>query len=116
MGYYNELESTERFLERLKNHIKDCGSTMLNLTDECLEYSLFEGGALNKTIFYLTDGALMEVKDKWLVSEEVCDKIVLLGNKIRELEDTSKWCVRSVRKDKEWRDIMMLADEIKTLL
>ena len=112
MSYHHELENAKKFVESLKEYLPSCGIALLKMNDEDLKDSLFEDGSLNNTFFYLTEVVLEYAKDRWVITDEVFEKAVHLGKWIRGLEDTKKWSVESVRNDKEWRDIMSLADEI----
>ena len=116
MSYYSELVESRKLMEWFSDTVTGCGSVLLTLSDEDLGYNLFEEGHVDDAVFGFNQRELAELKDKWLISEDVYEKSVMLGNKIRELMDTEKWCYESVRNDKEWWDIMALADEIKILM
>ena len=116
MSYYLEKKENEEFLKRVVDIIDGCGTGLIKMTDDDIDYQLWDNGCIDDAIFCLKKGYLEDLKDNWLISEEVFEKCFLLGEKIRELNCTEKWSVESIRSDKAWQDIMALADEIKPLI
>jgi len=111
-----ELEEATKTFERFVWIIDGCGSNLREMSQEEIEYNLFEDGPVDDVRFCIHDGCLNKVRDKLLITEYVYQKAHDLCELVMALQGTEKWTVESVRQDKEWREVMKLADHIKTLL
>ncbi|RWX02279.1 hypothetical protein [Flavobacterium cerinum] len=92
--------------------INDCGIFLLNKSDEEIEYRIFEEFIIGAHSF-LYRGNLEKLNLAGYITKEVMDKSIILRDKVLLLDNTDEWNIFSVRTSKSWRDIMILADEIK---
>jgi len=95
--------------------LKQCGLHLLEMSDEDIGYYIFEefdGGAIS----FLHENTLSELKKANLITETVSQKSAELRSKFLALQDTDLWNIDSVKRSKEWREILELSDEIKSLI
>lgn len=95
--------------------LQQCGMHLLKMSDEDIEYHIFEefdGGAIS----FLHENTLSELKKANLITEIMLQKSAELRIKFMALIDTEQWNVDSVKYSKKWREILELSDEIKSLL
>ena len=95
--------------------LQQCGKNLLNMSDEEIGYRIFEefdGGAIS----FLHENTLSELRKANLITETISQKSAKLRGKFMALESTDLWNVGSVKCTKEWREVLELSDEIKSLL
>jgi len=119
MSYHEKKQRAVDFLESVIKSVDTC-INLRNMSDEDIAISIFEDldGSVDYAWFCFTTGDLSCLMDHWLVSEEVYNKLLSLGDWLRDMTDNrrEKWEVEAVRTDSEWADIIELAKEIKSLL
>ena len=119
MSYHTEKKSALNYLERTIEIIESCAN-LRNMRDEDIAINLFEGdsGSVDDARFSFNAADLPELTENWLISDEVYEKLLLLGDRLNDISFNSrkKWTVEAVRTDNEWTDIIELANEIKSLL
>lgn len=105
------VELMEFYIEALQQ----CGMYLLDMSDDDIEYYIFEEFDIGVGSF-LHENSLNRLKDANLISEQVFQNSVKLRSSTMALRNTAQWNIESVRRDDKWRDILMLSDEIKSLL
>ena len=119
MSYHTEKQSALSFLERTIEIIESCAN-LRNMNDEDIAINLFEGdsGSVDDARFCFNAADLPELTENWLISDEVYEKLLSLGDRLNDISFNSrkKWTVEAVRTDSEWTDIIEMANKIKSLL
>lgn len=109
-----EITSTE-LMEFYIDTLERCGMYLLNEEDEIIGYNIFEQfdcGACS----YLHKKSLSILNDDGLISNEIMEKSSELRRMFMELQGSDKWNLEAVKSSPEWRCILELSDEIKSLL
>lgn len=95
--------------------LKKCGTNLLKMSDEDIEYNVFEEFDVG-AISFLHDNTLSKLEKANLITKEISKKSSVLRSKFLRLQNTDLWNVDSVRNSKKWNEILKLSDEIKSLL
>ena len=95
--------------------LEKCGVHLLEMNDEILGYYIFEEFDTGATSF-LHESTLSKLRTANFINESVCRKSTELRRKLMRLQNTNQWNVDAVRTTKEWREILGLSDEIKSML
>lgn len=116
--YYSDKKAVDSLYEHFASMIERFSSSLKDKDDKYIEYHVFEDGYIFDIIFDYYPDELYDLVEHWLISEGIYQKTLEFANKIRRVSITErkKWTVDSVRNDDEWREIMILADEIKAEL
>jgi hypothetical protein len=107
--------SINKLMEFYVDTLEKCGTNLLKMSDEDIEYNIFEEFDVG-AISFLHDDTLAKLKGANLLTEEISQKSSLLRNKFLLLQNTDLWNVDSVKISKNWSEILKLSDEIKSLL
>ncbi|MDQ2087479.1 hypothetical protein RBH29_13690 [Herbivorax sp. ANBcel31] len=107
--------SVEKLMEFYVDTLQKCGTNLLEMSDEDIEYNIFEEFDVG-AISFLHDDTLSKLKKANLITEEISHKSSVLRSKFMFLQNTDLWNVSSVRNNKSWDEILKLSDEIKSLL
>ena len=107
--------TVNELMELFVDTLQKCGVRLLEMSDEHIEYYIFEEFNTGAGSF-LHENSLNKLKKANLITETVLQKSTELRKKIFSLEKTNEWNVASVKYSKEWREILELSDEIKLLL
>lgn len=107
--------SVDKLMELYVDTLQKCGTHLLKMGDEDIEYNIFEEFDIG-VISFLHDETLLKLKKANLITEKVSQKSSALRNKFMELQNTDQYNVESVRHSITWREILELSDEIKSLL
>ena len=110
-----ELEEATETFERFIDLIDGCSSKIMEMSYMEIADGLFDG-PIYDVHHCIYGGGLNDAKDKLLITEYVYQKANELAELVMPMWNTDKWTVESVRQDKEWLEVMKLADHIKTLL
>ena len=102
-------------IEFFVDTLQKCGMYLLEKNDEYIGYCIFEEFDSGATSF-LHDDTLLRLKTANLINENVSQKCSELRSKFMKLQNTDHWNVDSVKFTKEWREILELSDEIKSLM
>lgn len=105
----------EGLMEWYVDTLKDCGIYLLNAEKSEIEYRIFEEFDIGATTF-LHDINLMRLKEAGLINDRIMIKSADLRRKFLSLLDGDKRDAKSVKSDPEWREVLLLADEIKGML
>lgn len=90
-----------------------CGEFLLNFSDEKIGTYIFEEFDIEATTF-LHENTLDKLKSAEFIDEAEYNCSKNLRQKFLKLQGTDLWNVESVKTTLEWREIMRLADEIRT--
>lgn len=106
-------ESFENFLGTLNN----LGTDSLRLTNEKIEVNIF-GTFITNVLVYLSEYTLGVFEEYGLIDYEISSKCKFLKKGIMDItnDDEYYWNPDFVRTKKEWKDIMVLSDEINCML
>lgn len=114
-------------LNKYKKHKKDmydsfvftlnqCGEFLLRSTDEVIETCIFEDFDIGVRSDICDNNLDIFLEEGW-INEEIKEKCYRLRNLFLNLQGKSQiWNIQSVKISKEWRVILELSDEIKSLL
>lgn len=92
-----------------------CGMFLLKCDSRDIEYFLFEEFD-SDCISFLHDASLAKLLDCGYISSKVYSQCQLLYKKFRQMEKTSMWNVNSVKVNPEWHAILLLSDQIKSMI
>lgn len=101
--------------KRFRNYVdcfEHCGLFLLEKSDEVIEYFVFEEFIIDAHV-YLGKKELDLYLGEWLIDDGIYKRSRELQRRILAIDGTSIWNVKSLRKDIEWREIMLLSDETK---
>jgi hypothetical protein len=107
--------SVNELLELYVDTLEKCGMHLLEMSDDYIGYYVFEefdGGVVS----FLHDNTLSKLRAANLITDTIVQKSSELRKRFVELEKTEQWNVQSVKHSREWREILELSDEIKSLL
>lgn len=99
-----------------KRTIEECGTNILKLDDESIEYYLFEQFSVD-AVSFLHDDILTILLDEGLIDGNIYEE----SRKLRELffiieNDVKLWNVVAAKMADEWRELMNLSDKIAGML
>jgi hypothetical protein len=105
---------TEQELLNLFNDtLNKCGTYLLNEDDSTIEYSIYEEFDVGVNSFFHEDSLKILLENN-LINLTVYKKSSLLRKKLKELELSSDWGIENFKSSLKWKEIMLLADEIKS--
>jgi hypothetical protein len=107
--------SINKLMEFYVDTLEKCGTNLLKMSDEDIEYNIFEEFDVG-AISFLHDDTLSKLKETNLITEEISQKSSVLRSKFLLLQNTDLWNIASVRNSENWNEILKLSDEIKSLL
>ena len=108
------MENARATLKRFARIIDGCSSKLLKKNNYKTRSRL--DGPIGDVFNCIYGGGLNEIRDRGLITEYVHQKADELAELVMPMWNTEKWTVESVRRDKEWRKVMELADHIKLYL
>ena len=121
------MERIGEMLDKYKKHKKDmydrfvftlnqCGEFLLKATDEIIETCIFEDFDIGVRSDICDNNLDIFIEEGW-INEEIKEKCYRLRNLFLNLQGKSQiWNIQSVKISKDWRVILELSDEIKSLL
>jgi hypothetical protein len=107
--------TVKKLMEFYLDTLTKSGLYLLNEDDDVIEYNIFEEFDIGVVSFFHIDN-LKKLESSGLISKEVMDKSYKLREKVINLQQSEKWNIEGVRCAKEWREILELSDEIKSML
>ncbi|EFR85881.1 TPA: hypothetical protein ACSZAC_10710 [Listeria monocytogenes] len=107
--------TTEQSFEYYLSSLCMLGMHTINLSDEEIEYEIFEELAIDYP------AALSPYTRELLVDNDIIDrKLSLLSKQLQtklfELDGGLLWNVKALRTTPEWKEVLRLSDEIKGLI
>ncbi|MBC1378513.1 hypothetical protein HB840_08300 [Listeria innocua] len=107
--------TTEQSFEYYLSSLCMLGMHTINLSDEEIEYEIFEELAIDYP------AALSPYTRELLVDNDIIDrKLSLLSKQLQtklfELDGGFLWNVKALRTTPEWKEVLRLSDEIKGLI
>ncbi|EAF5857790.1 hypothetical protein AL430_05465 [Listeria monocytogenes] len=107
--------TTEQSFEYYLSSLCMLGMHTINLSDEEIEYEIFEELAIDYP------AALSPYTRELLVDNDVIDRELSLlskqlQTKLFELDGGILWNVKALRTTLEWKEVLQLSDEIKELI
>ena len=111
MNTIDDTQVYKYFLGTLEN----CGTFLLNCKPQDIEYYLFEEFD-GDCVSFLHETTLSRLLDCGYISPEIYSKCQLLNEKFRCMENTSMWNVDSVKTNPTWHAILLLSDDIKSMI
>ena len=109
-----ELTTKEQY-EYFKETFYKFNTTLLNQTDDDIEYIIFED-IIDNVVSFLHTIVIDKLLDEKYINKEVYDLCCYFRKLFLELEEKSLRSATEVRESKNWLDLMKLADEIKSKL
>lgn len=89
-----------------------CSESTRNLTDEMIEYNIFEEFIVGVTSF-LANNSLNNLLDNGLIDEQIFADSVELRKLTLKLDGSNQWNVSSFRNAESWNNIIAISDKIK---
>ncbi|ENT6600671.1 hypothetical protein ACI6K3_001485 [Listeria innocua] len=107
--------TTEQSFEYYLSSLCMLGMHTINLSDEEIEYEIFEELAIDYP------AALSQYTRELLVDNDIIDRELSLlskqlQTKLFELDGGILWNVKALRTTPEWKEVLRLSDEIKGLI
>lgn len=109
-----EISLSQKYELFLKT-LSECGEFLLKESKENIEYYLFEEFD-GDSISFLSKENLMVLLTENIINNEIYNQSLLLSQKFRKLEETDLWDANKVKNSKEWKEILTLSDQIKSLI
>ncbi|MCL2086491.1 MAG: hypothetical protein FWH05_02710 [Oscillospiraceae bacterium] len=107
--------SLSNLMELYIDTLKKCSVDLLEACDEDIEYNIFEEFDIG-VVSFLHERALSTLKNANLINEEIANKSMRLRNEFIGLQNSNLWNVYSVKNTSEWKQLLELSDEIKSLI
>lgn len=98
----------ELYLDTLEN----CGENTKKLSDEMIEYNIFEEFIVGVTTF-LANNNLDILLEYGLIDEQIYSDSERLRAYTLSIDNSDQWNVLSFRNTQSWDEIMKLSDDIK---
>ncbi len=108
------LSPRERYAHFIET-LTHCGTFLLALDEETIEYHMFEEFD-GDCVSFLHEDNLSILEAEGLISPAVHRMATTLAKKFRALENTLLWDPRAVKTALEWEEILTLADRISATL
>ena len=105
----------EPIYECFKAGLSHCGVFLLELSDEDIEWHLFEEFDTD-CVSFLHESTLNQLLKAGKITPYVADMSLMLSRRFRALENTSAWDVSAVRSSPVWLELFLLSDKIKKYL
>lgn len=106
--------SDKQLMELYVDTLTKCGLSLLKMSDEDIEYNIFEEFDIGATTF-LHDAVLQRLKMAGFINEAIEEKSKQLRYQYLSLQ-SSACTVEAVKNDMRWRKVLGLADEIKKMI
>lgn len=104
-------ESFDLFLETLKHS----NSTVLNLSDELIEYYLLEEFAIEAPA-YLSEFTLSRLLNEGIIDANILEKGKTLQKMYLSMDQMKNWDSSSIKESSEWEKIITLSTQIFELV
>lgn len=101
-----------KLFELYLDTLDKCGESTRNLSDEMIEYNIFEEFIVGVTSF-LANNSLNDLLDNGLIDEHIYSDSEELRKHTLELDGSNQWNVSSFRNTESWKEIIVLSDKIK---
>ena len=105
--------TTEEQYEYFEETFNKFNTTLLNQTDDDIEYVIFED-IIDNVISFFHPIVIDKLLEEKYINKEVYDLCCDFRKQFLELEEKTSVGVTEVRESKDWLDLMKLADEIKS--
>ncbi|WP_441885861.1 hypothetical protein [Paenibacillus sp. 2TAB26] len=105
--------SVNELMSYYVDSLEDCG--LLTADESEIESRIFEEFNIG-AITFLHNINLMKLKEAGLINDQIMNQSAELRKKFLSLQNSDKWDAKSVKSESEWREVLLLADEIKELL
>ena len=109
-----EISVQEQY-EYFVNTFNNIGTVLSSCSTEEIGYRIFEEFD-GDCISFLNENILSNLLSKGLINDTIFHMSVELAKKFRNIENTSLWNSTSVKSEPQWLEVLMIADEIKSLL
>lgn len=107
--------TTKKQYEYFKETFYKFNTTLLNQSDDDIEYIIFED-IIDNVVSFLHPIVIDKLLEEKYINSEVYDLCYDFRKQFLELEENTSGGVTEVRESKEWLDLMKLADLIKSKL
>lgn len=101
-----------KLFELYLDTLDKCSESTRNLTDEMIEYNIFEEFIVGVTSF-LANNSLNDLLDNGLIDEHIFADSVELRKLTLKLDGSNQWNVSAFRNAESWNDIIAMSDKIK---
>ncbi|WP_313577587.1 hypothetical protein [Lacrimispora sp.] len=101
-----------KLFELYLDTLDKCSESTKNLSDEMIEYNIFEEFIVGVTSF-LANNSLNDLLDNGLIDEQLFSDSKELRRLTLKLDGSNQWNVSSFRNAESWKDIIALSDKIK---
>lgn len=109
-----EQIAPEALFELYRDTLDKCGFFLLNENDDVIGYKIFEDFDIGIHSFFHPE-SLKILLNNGFISMEKMIKSLQLREKVIEIQNLGEWELTSVRKSIRWKEVMMLADKLKTI-
>ena len=109
-----ELKTKEQY-EYFEETFNKFNTTLLNQSDDDIEYIIFED-IIDNVVSFLHTIVIDRLLEEKYINKEVYDLCCYFRKQFLELEEKSLRSATEVRESKDWLDLVKLADEIKSKL
>lgn len=107
--------TTEEQYEYFEETFYKFNTTLLNQTDDDIEYTIFED-IIDNVVSFLHTIVIDKLLDEKYINKEVYVLCCDFRKQFIELEENTSGGVTEIRESQEWLELMQLADEIKSKL
>ena len=107
--------SNKELMDLYVDTLQKAGMDIMSMSDEELEYNLFEEFDVGATSF-LHEENLYKLQQANFLTESIVQKSKLLREKYFKLINARLWSADSVRSSKDWLELFRLSDEIKQMI
>jgi len=101
-----------KLFELYLDTLEKCGEGTKNLSDEMIEYNIFEEFIVGVTSF-LENNSLNDLLNNGLIDEQIYSDSKELRVYTLKLDGSNEWDISSFKNSKSWEKIIMLSDKIK---
>ena len=107
--------SDKQLMELYIDTLKKCGLFLIKMSNEDIEYNIFEEFDIGVTTF-LHDTVLQRLKAAGFIDDVIEEKSKYLRRQYLLLQNSNIYTVHAIKNDMRWRNLLKLSDEIKEML
>ncbi|REE54721.1 hypothetical protein A8990_1795 [Paenibacillus taihuensis] len=107
--------SVDKLYELYVHTINSCGTYLLSSDDSVIGYNIFEEFDIRAVTFLHSDN-LQRLHEAGLINDVVRSKSLSLRAKFLRLQQSNEWNINAVRTSYEWKIVLDMADEIKSVI
>ena len=104
----------EKLYEDYIHTLQMCGSYLLSQDDEIIGYNIFEEFDIGVITFF-HESVLKKLFEAGFISDDKMKKSLELREMALNLQDKGEWDIEIFKKSIDWRKLLKLVDEIKSI-